>query len=68
MEGLSDEMTFKQRPERSDGLNHACVWGRVLQAEGRGSEKYLKEKLAWQIQKRAKRTMCLEHSEQEGKW
>lgn len=38
VEGLSDEMTFKQGPKGSEGVNHACVWGRVLQAEGTLSE------------------------------
>lgn len=67
METLSDEMTFKQRSKETEGVSHVCVWERVLRAEVVQSEKYLREKLAWHIQKRVKRTVCLEHSEQGGK-
>ena len=44
-----------------------CMSEKVLQAEVVQSEKYLREKLAWHIQKRVQRTVCLEHSEQGGK-
>lgn len=41
--GLSEEMTFEQRLEESEGAN--CVWvsgERVVQAEGTASAKALK--------------------------
>lgn len=58
MEGLSDEMTFKQRPKESERVSHVCVRVRVLWVEVTVSEKYVREKLAWHIQKE-QREQCV---------
>lgn len=40
---LTKEVTFQQKPEEGEKASHLEIWGRSVQAKGRGAAKFLRK-------------------------
>ena len=67
MESFSDEMTFKQDWRKSE--DEPCMYvGERAPGRGNSNWKVSEGEACLAHSKKSKKTMCLEHSEQGGKW
>ena len=49
-EEFPEEVTFKQRPERTERWKQAKGWGRDFQAEGKANANTQRQELAWRVE------------------